>query len=198
MGYGMAHFARIGSKSSVSYPISTLREYDLYCHYVAGLVGEGCSALFSASGKEMPELGKMLSLSNSMGLFLQKNNITRDFREDLNDGRFFWPKEIWGKYSNDPKAFYEESGTEMKEKALWALSEQICDALEHATDCLDYLSLLKNQSIFNFCSIPQVMAITTLELLFMNPDIFHKNVKIRRSLALTVSLTSISALESEK
>lgn len=187
MGNGMAHYAREGATSTSSYAVETLADFDLYCHYVAGIVGEGLSALFSASGKEREDLGRMLTLSNSMGLMLQKTNIMRDFREDLEDGRFFWPKEIWSKYSSDPKQFYLSNDPIIQEKGMHALSEMILDALSHATDCLDYLSLLKNQSIFAFAAIPQVMAIATLEVCFMNPKVFQENVKIRKSLAVHVS-----------
>ncbi len=31
-----------------------------------------------------------------MGLLLLKTNIIRDFREDADQRRFFWPREIWG------------------------------------------------------------------------------------------------------
>lgn len=65
-----------------------------YCHYVAGLVGIGLSRLFSASGLEDPICGEDTVLSNSLGLFLQKTNIIRDFLEDLREGRVFWPKEV--------------------------------------------------------------------------------------------------------
>ena len=184
MGAGMAHYAKAGAASSTAYAVDTLADFDLYCHYVAGIVGEGLSGLFSASGKEIPELARMLTLSNNMGLMLQKTNITRDFREDLEDGRFFWPKEIWGKYSDDPRQFYLSNDPEMHKKGLYALNEMILDTLVHSVDCLNYLSLIKNQSIFNFCAIPQVMAIATSEVCFNNPDVFKKNVKIRKSLAL--------------
>lgn len=50
----------------------------------------------------------------------------------------------------------------------------------HARDCLIYLSVLRDQSVFNFCAIPQVMAIATLALVYRNPDVFQKNVKMRR------------------
>ena len=30
-----------------------------------------------------------------MGLFLQKTNIIRDYLEDLEGGRTFWPDEVW-------------------------------------------------------------------------------------------------------
>ncbi len=56
-----------------------------YCHYVAGLVSIyiGFSWLFSASGLEGEEVGKDERLANSMGLFLQKTNIIRDYLEDV-------------------------------------------------------------------------------------------------------------------
>ena len=65
-----------------------------YCHYVAGLVGIGLSRLFTASGLEGEEVGRDHQLANSMGLFLQKTNIIRDYLEDVLQGREFWPKEV--------------------------------------------------------------------------------------------------------
>ena len=70
----------------------TIEDYNLYCHYVAGLVGEGLSRLFHGCGFEGPEvLATAKTLGNTMGLFLQKTNITRDYLEDMRDGRAFWP-----------------------------------------------------------------------------------------------------------
>ena len=51
--------------------------------------------LFAASGLEDESFGTELDLSNSMGLFLQKTNITRDYYEDLQENRVFWPKATW-------------------------------------------------------------------------------------------------------
>ena len=65
-----------------------------YCHYVAGLVGIGLSQLFSASGLEGEGVGRDQRLANSMGLFLQKTNIIRDYLEDTLQGREFWPREV--------------------------------------------------------------------------------------------------------
>jgi len=71
--------------------------------------------------------------------------------------------------------------------AMWVLSAMTVDAIGHATDALDYLSLLKNQSVFTFCAIPAVMAMATLELCFMNEQVFQRNVKIRKGEAVQVS-----------
>lgn len=87
MGAGMAEFAEKGNPA-------TCDEYNLYCHYVAGLVGIGLSRLFAASELESKTVGRELERANSMGLFLQKTNIIRDYLEDLEDGRTWYPKEV--------------------------------------------------------------------------------------------------------
>jgi farnesyl-diphosphate farnesyltransferase len=98
---------------------------------VAGLVGEGLSRLFTQSGYESQEVeANAKSLGNTMGWFLQKTNITRDYLEDLRDGRAFWPYEIWSKYST--KASKELSEFEEPENlsgALKCLNHMVTDAL---------------------------------------------------------------------
>lgn len=193
----MADFAHKAATTGEVY-LEKIEDWDLYCHYVAGLVGEGISRLVAASGKEVPWLGNQLELANSMGLFLQKTNIIRDFREDVEDKRHFWPREIWGRdeYGVNGHAGFKEL-TELyqagnEKQALWALSGMVVDVLRHAPDCLDYLRLLRNQSVFNFCAIPQAMAIATLTLVFMNPDVFQRNVKIRKAEAAKVRPAMLS------
>ncbi|KAH7106306.1 farnesyl-diphosphate farnesyltransferase [Auriculariales sp. MPI-PUGE-AT-0066] len=176
-------------------------EFDLYCHYVAGLVGEGLSRLFAASGKEGGYMAEQLVLSNSMGLMLQKTNIMRDYREDVDQGRHFWPRTFWLKHGfqhqddlrTDASVGLDLSthaGREARQRALWVLSEMILDTLRHAEDALDYLSLLRNQSVFNFCAIPQVMAMATLDLCFMNESVLERSVKIRKAAAVEIIMKS--------
>ncbi|KAJ9084944.1 bifunctional farnesyl-diphosphate farnesyltransferase/squalene synthase [Entomophthora muscae] len=161
--------------------VETLEDWDLYCHYAAGLVGHGLTRLFAASGLEDSSLASETELANSMGLFLQKVNIIRDFLEDYEDGRCFWPKQVWSKYTHDLGDFTKD---EYKEKALECLSELCTNALGHAQDCLKYMSLIKNPSCFKFCAIPQVMAVSTIAQVFNNPEVFKTNVKIRKGLAV--------------
>jgi len=169
--------------------------FDLYCHYVAGLVGEGLSRLFAASQKEGEYMAHQLVLSNSMGLMLQKTNILRDYREDVDVGRHFWPRSFWtrqgfkhqGELRTDTSVGVDlntSEGRAARQRALWVLSEMTLDTIRHAEDCLDYLILLRNQSVFNFCAIPQVMAMATLALCFMNGNVFERNVKIRKAAAV--------------
>jgi farnesyl-diphosphate farnesyltransferase len=189
MGRGMADFAALATPERPVAEVTSIADYDLYCHYVAGLVGEGLSGLFASSGKEREFIADQLTLSNSMGLLLQKTNIFRDIKEDVDEGRGFWPRAIWGAHGFD--SMKELLDPEREKEALFAASEMVLDALRHATDALDYLTLLKCQSVFNFVAIPAVMAMATLERCFMNPALFRRNVKIRRGEAVKVSGSTI-------
>jgi farnesyl-diphosphate farnesyltransferase len=112
---------------------------------VAGLVGEGLTRLFARfESPSIIETAK--TLGNTMGLFLQKTNITRDFLEDLRDGRAFWPKEIWGKYASSLEDLAQK-------KDLACLNHMVTDALQCVPECLSYMSQMKTPEIFKFCAI---------------------------------------------
>ena len=155
MATGMAEFV----SKDLGQGTVDIAQYNRYCHFVAGLVGEGLSRLFVSSGLEKPSLVgcELLHLSDQMGLFLQKTNIIRDYLEDYVDGRAFWPRSVWEKYSaTGDLGFYAnpvDDGT--KVARLNCLNELITDALELVPDCLAYLSELRCAEIFRFCAIPQ-------------------------------------------
>ncbi|KAI3878771.1 hypothetical protein MKX03_030788 [Papaver bracteatum] len=175
MGAGMAKF--------ILKEVETVDEYDEYCHYVAGLVGLGLSKLFHAANLE--DLASDY-LSNSMGLFLQKTNIIRDYLEDINEipkSRMFWPREIWSKYVNKLEDLKNE---ENSEKAVQCLNDMVTNALLHMEDCLKYMAALQDPAIFRFCAIPQIMAIGTLALCYNNIEVFRGVVKMRRGLTAKV------------
>jgi farnesyl-diphosphate farnesyltransferase len=196
METGMADYAHKAATTGSIY-LDTTAEYDLYCHYVAGLVGEGLSRLFSASGKESASIGTQLELSNSMGLLLQKTNIIRDFREDVDEKRYFWPREIWGRKELGFVEMSDMTATDPDtvKRAMWAQSGMVLDALRHTIDALDYLRMLRNQSVFVFCAIPAAMAIATLELCFMNHAMFQRNIKIRKAEAARLIMLSTNPRE---
>jgi farnesyl-diphosphate farnesyltransferase len=181
MAEGMAEF--VGK--DLGQGTMDVKEYNRYCHFVAGLVGEGLSRLFAASGLEDASLAKELYLSDQMGLFLQKTNIIRDYLEDYVDGRAFWPQSVWKKYSKtgDLGYFANQSDEEACYHALCCLNELVTDALHLVPDCLKYLSKLQCCEVFRFCAIPQVMAIATLDKCYHNKDVFTGVVKIRKGLS---------------
>ncbi|KAK3989726.1 isoprenoid synthase domain-containing protein [Cladorrhinum sp. PSN332] len=175
MGNGMADYA-LNTELEAN-GVQTIEEYQLYCHYVAGLVGEGLTRLFVESNLANPQLLVRMDLTESMGQFLQKVNIIRDIHEDWVDKRRWWPKEIWSKYVDNWDDMFDPKH---REKALQCSSEMVLNALQHAEECLFYMAGIRDQSVFNFVAIPQSMAIASLELVFRNPAIFERNVKISK------------------
>ena len=178
MATGMAEF--VGK--DLGQGTANVEEYNRYCHFVAGLVGEGLSRLFAASGLENPDFASVLFLSDQMGQFLQKTNIIRDYLEDYVDGRAFWPQTIWKKYAKTGELGYftKQDDAEVRAKSLECVNELVTDALELGPDCLAYMSKLQCEEIFRFCAIPQVMAIATLEKCYSNLNVFTGVVKIRK------------------
>lgn len=189
MGNGMADYALNAEHNANG--VNTIPEYELYCHYVAGLVGEGLTRLFVASELANPQLLVRMDLTESMGQFLQKTNIIRDVHEDWVDKRRFWPKEIWSLYVDNWDDLFAPQN---REKALQCSSHMVLNALKHAEECLFYMAGIRDQSVFNFVAIPQSMAIATLELVFRNPAIFERNVKITKGDACQLMMESTQNL----
>ena len=190
MGSGMADYVVDAEHNQQG--IQTIKGYELYCHYVAGLVGEGLTRLFVEAKLANPALLQRPELMESMGQFLQQTNIIRDIHEDHQDKRYFWPKEVWSKYVEKlPDLFLPEN----KEKALQCQSEMVLIALQRADECLFYMAGVREQSVFNFVAIPQTMAISTLELCFQNYTMFEKNVKISKGQACSLMWRSTQNLQ---
>lgn len=190
MGNGMADYAK--NADHLANGVQTIKDYELYCHYVAGLVGEGLTRLFVEAKLANPALLQRPELMESMGQLLQQTNIIRDIREDHDDKRYFWPKEIWSKHVEKFNDLFEPQN---REKALQCSSEMVLNALKKADECLFYMAGIKEQSVFNFVAIPQSMAMATLELCFQNPTIFDRNVKITKGSACELMTQSTQNLQ---
>lgn len=92
MSSGMEHFAL-----EKKHQLTTLKELDSYCYYVAGCIGE----LLTAWTSPNPD-PKVLEESIHFGLFLQKINILKDFLDDKAEGRnFLWS---WQEVANTLKS----------------------------------------------------------------------------------------------
>ncbi|KAL7939699.1 farnesyl-diphosphate farnesyltransferase [Trichoderma chlorosporum] len=190
MGNGMADYAQ--NAYMIENGVQTIEEYELYCHYVAGLVGEGLTRLFVASNLANPKLAERPNLTESMGQFLQKTNIIRDLHEDWVDGRRWYPKEIWSKHVERWEDLFDPKH---QTQAVECISHMVLDALKHVEECLFYMAGMRDQSAFNFVAIPQGMAIATLELCFRNPLVLQRNVKITKGDACQIMLESTQNLE---
>ncbi|AET37620.1 bifunctional farnesyl-diphosphate farnesyltransferase/squalene synthase Ecym_1390 [Eremothecium cymbalariae DBVPG len=186
MGNGMADYV-LDEQFNLN-GLETVADYDLYCHYVAGLVGDGLTRLIVLANFGSHDLyDESESLFESMGLFLQKTNIIRDYAEDLDDGRSFWPREIWSQYVDE---LADLAKPEYLDEGVYCINHLVLNALSHVQDVLTYLSSIHEQSSFQFCAIPQVMAIATLALVFGNKKVLQTNIKIRKGTTCYLILKS--------
>ncbi|RIA79521.1 farnesyl-diphosphate farnesyltransferase [Glomus cerebriforme] len=187
MGDGMADY--IEKTSYSKYNIITIKEFEEYCYYVAGLVGIGINDLFITAGAKIPPTSENSKIIISMGIFLQKINILRDFTEDLNESRRFWPKQIWIKYVEEIDELILPKN---KINSIYCLSEMISNTLLHVIDCLNYLFKVKDDDmlIFGFAAKPLIIAYATLALSFKNYDAFavENKIKIRKGEAAKLAL----------
>ena len=97
MNFGMQKFL----KQEV-YSFEDLNEY---CYYVAGTPSGFLTELIRTRSKKISEEDAQILLENErdFGLFLQKVNIIRDFREDILDNeKIFWPGFLFEKFDLVP------------------------------------------------------------------------------------------------
>ncbi|KIM24371.1 hypothetical protein M408DRAFT_233088 [Serendipita vermifera MAFF 305830] len=205
MGAGMAdyiHRAAAAARKGTSVACTTNTvEYDLYCHYTSGLVGEALTKFFvlipapvrfsslprKDTGVVMIErafLGEQALLSNSCALLVKKATLIQNVVEDAKRGVWLWPNEVVarGGVRNLEELLANGSGEgEAAESALWVLSEMVLGALGHATDALDYIVLLKNQGTFNLVAFSTALALATLDLCYMNPKVFTGEAELRKA-----------------
>ncbi|KAL7620619.1 bifunctional farnesyl-diphosphate farnesyltransferase/squalene synthase [Parahypoxylon ruwenzoriense] len=189
MGNGMADYAL---NAEFQEGVKTIDQYEEYCHYVAGLVGEGLTRIFVEGNTANPALLERMELTESMGQLLQKTNIIRDVHEDFEDKRRFWPNDIWTKYVDKWEDMFDPK---YRTQAVYCSSEMVLNALKHADECLFYMAGIKEQSVFNFVAIPQTMAMATLELVFQNPKIFYSHIKITKGDACHLMMQSTQNLQ---
>ncbi|CAF1406546.1 unnamed protein product [Adineta steineri] len=64
----------------------------------------------------------------------------------------------------------------------------VVNSFSHLSDVIQYLRLIKHPKNFEFCAIPQLMAIATLVQLYNNPLVFTSVVRIRKGLACELML----------
>ncbi|EAS33797.3 farnesyl-diphosphate farnesyltransferase [Coccidioides immitis RS] len=117
MGNFMADYAKMADENANGLSVKNIKDYELYRHYVAGLVDEGLTRL---------------SCSN-----------IRDIREDYDSKRYFWPEEVWSKYvENFSDLFLPQN----REKALQrSINLQLCCYTANNGDC-DARALLSKPS----------------------------------------------------
>lgn len=177
MGKGMNKF--------INKDINTYDDYNKYCSYVAGDVGVTLTKLvFNFYENKQNCNRKIKKLANNAGKFLQKINIIRDFKEDLDENIIWYPKCVWSKY----KEKIEDLNGDIESRNC--LNELILDCLQLVPEIFIYHKFIylkfSNPQIFYVAAIPFAIGIATLNKLYDNPKVFRENVKIHKGLTLKI------------
>ena len=161
--------------------LADLEETLLYCHYVAGTVGEMLTGLFSRFSPQIEaRLPQLRPKAARFGRALQLTNILKDLREDLERGSCWLPRKEMAKHGLSTQTLLEAG---RRTQAVALLNELIAVARRELDVALDYtLALPADQpGIRLFCLWPLFMAMLTLRELDGNPEVFEpRPVKISR------------------
>ena len=170
-----------GMEKYLNKRIDTFEQLDEYCYYVGGTVGGMLTDLIiKKTGAATTGQIKTLKMErNDFGLFLQKVNIIRDFRQDiLNNEKIFWPHQVFREHGLMPR---DTLSRKNKRKAMSILDRMITNSTNHIKHVRKYISAIpedfpgfRNSSIVNY-----LMGIETLAKLKDNSDVFYSDMPVK-------------------
>ncbi|KAJ5548893.1 terpenoid synthase [Penicillium frequentans] len=170
MSKGLADFWENGGTSALQ--MDTIHDYDLYCYDAAVSVGEGITKMLLEAGFAH---SAMMKQCNSVALFFQRVNAIHDVKEDYDDNRQLWPREIWSEYAGTWDDLFKPDN---RQAALDCASRMVLDALEHAETSILYCSGITEKSAFNCAAMAGLKAVILLRLCFRNEALFSHEIPI--------------------
>jgi len=170
-----------GMKKYINKRIDTFDHLDEYCYYVGGTVGGLLTELVIRNTRKATrdQIKTLRIESNGFGLFLQKVNIIRDFRQDiLNNEKIFWPHKIFLEQNVSPKDMLNRKN---ETKAMIILEQMISNSKKHIGSVKNYISAIpedypgfRNFSIVNF-----LMGVETIAKIKDNSDVFYSDTPVK-------------------
>ena len=167
-----------------------LSHLDRYCYYVAGVVGEMLTELFSDYSPEIRAYrDELLPLSASFGQGLQMTNILKDVWNDHRRGACWLPRDIFSDVGFDLASL---SVDHFDPRFADGMAVLIGVAHGHLVNALRYVHLIppRESGIRRFCLWALGMAVLTLRRIHANPAFRDgQQVKIsRRSVRAVTAL----------
>ncbi len=181
MARGMLEFQRKKTPRG----LTNLGEFDRYCYFVAGIVGEMLTELFCDYSPEIDSRSeKMQSLAVSFGQGLQMTNIIKDIWDDKKRGACWMPRSVFERVGCDLEGL--STGTEPFGQAI---SEMIGIARGHLKNALAYTMLIppEEAGIRKFCLWAIGMAVFTLRNV-------HKNLDYRCGADVKISRRTLKSI----
>lgn len=170
-----------GMKKYLGKKVANFKELDEYCYYVGGTIGGFLTDLLIKNAKKISAgQAKILkSFYADFGIFLQKVNIIRDFREDiLKNKRIFWPQEAFTGYALTPHKLLDKK---YQAQALTLLDQMLASAHKHVEPINKYISAIPPNfpGFKKAFSINFQMGVETLKKVKANPALFYGDAPLK-------------------
>lgn len=170
-----------GMKKYLDRDIRDFEDLDEYCYYVAGTPSGFLTELILNKSDELTEeQDKTLRRTErDFGLFLQKVNIIRDFREDIKrNEKIFWPINLFEPHGLEPKDLLDNKHEQV---AMESLQAMLANASQHVQPVKDYLAAIPEQykGFRRGAAVNFQMAVATLEAMNENSDVFYSDRPVK-------------------
>lgn len=175
-----------GMKKYLTKEVNTFIDLDEYCYYVAGTVGGFLTDLIMYySSISERECDVLLVNYNTSGQFLQKVNLIRDIREDVEKKeKHYWPLESLNITIN--KLLDKEN----KEEGMAALDSMISDVKTHVPGLVNYYNSIPEEmsGYKRFYSLNNALGLATIKKMDENADVLYgkKPVKVDKLTFLNI------------
>ena len=195
MCHGMHHFQQTASVAG----LARSSDLDSYCYYVAGVVGEMLTELFSCHSPAVAaQRNALQELSTSFAEALQLTNIIKDFWEDRSRGACWFPRDLFARHGVE---LAEVSPQHPDARFQAGVRELVAVAHGHLRNALAYALLLppRETGIRLFCLWAIGLAVLTLRRIDARPDFTcGAHVKVSHSAVLLTRLCTSAAVRNDR
>ena len=169
------HEMNAGMQKYLQQPVYSFEDLNEYCYFVAGTPSGFLTELIRTRAKKLTPKASQVLQDNErdFGLFLQKVNIIRDFREDiLQNEKIFWPGYLFDKHQLEPQELLDPAH---EKQAMEMLNAMVDNAVAHATSVHDYLTAVPDEyaGFRQGAAINFAMGVATLGEVRGNRDVFY-------------------------
>ena len=169
------HEMNAGMQKYLQQPVYSFEDLNEYCYFVAGTPSGFLTELIRTRAKKLtPKASQVLhDNERDFGLFLQKVNIIRDFREDiLQNEKIFWPGYLFDKHQLKPQELLDPAH---EKQAMEMLNAMVDNAVTHVTPVHDYLTAVPDEyaGFRQGAAINFAMGVATLGKVRGNRDVFY-------------------------
>ena len=169
------HEMNAGMQKYLQQPVYSFEDLNEYCYFVAGTPSGFLTELIRTRAKKLTPKASQVLQDNErdFGLFLQKVNIIRDFREDiLQNEKIVWPGYLFDKHQLEPQELLDPTH---EKQAMEMLNAMVNNAVAHVTSVHDYLTAVPDEyaGFRQGAAINFAMGVATLGEVRGNRDVFY-------------------------